>query len=254
MPQIVLALLRSLSGFARPGVWRYLVLPPLIAGFVWVFSTVMWLRPLVAVLLTETPLAWLQSVLGDWHLAWFAKVLAFGGAWIILLAGAYLLAVLISAIWALPALAAHLAATDYADVAARGKGSLLSSLGVTFKATAIYLVGWVATLPLWFLPGMAIAHSLFWLSYLTRATFAFDAIASHVGKDEWLRVNANHRGRFWGLALIVSLLAHLPLIGLFAPSLAAMSYVHYGFEALRAERSGSADGVIEGEVIEVFRE
>lgn len=257
MPQVFLALVKSLTSFSRPGLWRYLVVPPLVACFVWVFSAVMWLGALIDWLVAETPLAWVATTLGNWHLGWIASVFAFVGAWVILVAGAYLVAVVIAGVWALPGMVAHLAATDYADVVPRGSDSLLRSLGVTAKATMLYLLGWLVTLPVWIIPGLAVVHSLFWMTYLNRATFAYDALAVHASPDEWRQLKTRHGGRLWGLGLIAALLAHVPLIGLFAPALAAMSFVHYGFEALRAERRGGdrADrGVIEGEVIEVVRD
>ena len=254
MPQVFFALVKSLTSFSRPGLWRYLVLPPLIALLVWIVASALWLGALIDWLTAETPLAWVRATLGDWHLGWIASVLAFVGAWIILLAGAYLIAVIVAGVWALPAMVAHLAATDYADVSPRGRDSIMLSVGVTMKATVFYLAGWLLTLPVWIIPGMAVVHSLFWLTYLNRATFAFDALAVHASTDEWQRLKTIHGRRFWLLGLIAALLAHIPLVGLLAPALAAMSFVHYGFEALRAERRGPADGSIEGEVIHVVRE
>ena len=254
MPHVLLALVKSFSSFARPSLWRYLVVPPLAACFVWFFSAVMWLGALIDWLIAETPLGWVHATLGEWHLAWIASVLAFFGAWVILLAGAYLVAVIIAGVWAMPALVAQLAATDYADVSPRGRDSLLLSLRVTVKAVLLYLLGWTLTLPVWIIPGMAVVHSFFWLAYLNRATFAYDAIATHASDEEWRRLKVAHGGRLWVLGVIAAVLAHVPLIGFFAPALAAMSFVHYGFDALRAERRGPADGAIEGEVIEVIKE
>lgn len=254
MPQILLALVKSLSSFARPGLWRYLILPPLLACFVWLFSAFMWLGVLIDWLSDETPLASLQATLGGWHLGWVATVLAFVGAWVILLAGAYLVAVIIAGVWALPAMVAQLAATDYADVAPRGRDSVLLSTAVTLKATLLYLLGWLLTLPVWIIPGMAVVHSFFWLAYLNRATFAYDALAVHASTEEWQRLKTQHGSRMWLLGFIAALLAHVPLIGFFAPALAAMSFVHYGFEALRAERRSPADGAIDGVVIDVIKE
>jgi len=43
----------------------------------------------------------------------------------------------------------------------------------------------------------------------------------------------------------MALLAHIPLVGLLAPALAALSFVHFGLEALRRSR-GEAVVTIEG--------
>ena len=257
MPHVFLAFVKSLTSFARPGLWRYLVIPPLAACFVWFFSAVMWLGDLIDWMTQKTPLAWLYATLVDWHLGWIATALAFIGAWIVLLAAAYLVAVVVAGVWAVPAMVAQLAVTDYADVVPRGRDSIFLSLILTVRAVALYLLGWLITLPVWLVPGMAIVHSLFWLAYLNRATFALDALAAHASKEEWKTLHAAHGGRLWGLGLVAALLAHVPLLGFFAPALAAMSFVHYGFEALRSERRRSDrgdSGIIEGEVIEVLRE
>ena len=254
MPQVLLALARSFGSFTRPGLWRYLVVPPLVAGVAWVAATVFWLGELAGWLGSATPLAWLSGTLGAWHLGWVATGFAYLGAWVILLAGAYLLAVLVAGAWAMPAMVAQLAATDYADVAPRGRDSVMLGLAVTLKATLRYLLGWALTLPVWIVPGMAVVHSFFWLAYLNRATFAYDALAAHASDDEWRRLHATHGGSFWALGFVAALLAHLPLLGLFAPALSAMSFVHFGFDALRAERRNPASGSIEGQVIAVSRE
>jgi len=253
MPQLIAALLKSLSTFARPGLLRFLIVPPLLGALVWVISAVLWLGALTDWLLAETPLAWLNGVLLSWHLGWLVSVLAFVGAWIVLLAGATLVAVVVTGVWALPGLVNHLARTDYADLEPRGRDSLLLSIGVTLRASLLYLLGWGLTLPVWLIPGMAMVHSLFWLAYLNRATFAFDALAVHASREEWDSISKGHSGRLWTLGFMAALLTHLPLAGFFAPALAAASFVHYGFAALRAERMGPADGAIEGEVIEVIR-
>jgi hypothetical protein len=50
------------------------------------------------------------------------------------------------------------------------------------------------------------------------------------------------------LGLTMALLAHVPFIGLLVPALAALSFVHYGLEALRRSRGGALI-TIEGERI-----
>lgn len=47
------------------------------------------------------------------------------------------------------------------------------------------------------------------------------------------------------LGLIMALLAHVPFMGLLAPSLAALAYVHFCLEALRRLRQGAVVSIIE---------
>jgi CysZ protein len=243
MSQVFFALVKSMASFGRPGLWRYLFLPPLITCVLWLLASFLWLGMLTDWLLAATPLAVLQGWLVDWHLAWIATSVAFVGAWIILLAAAYLLAAVITGIWALPRIAQVIAAGEYPDVAPRGNDSVLLSIGVTVKAVLLFLLGWLLTLPVWVIPGMAIVHSFFWLAYLNRKTFAYDALAAHVTSDEWKRLQEQHGGPLWMLGLFAAVLAHFPLLGFFAPVFAATAFVHFGLTALRVERGARGDAL-----------
>lgn len=247
MPNLLLALVRAFASLTRPGLWIYLLLPAGGATVLWLIAAWCWLLPLTDGLLAATPLAWLHASFSAWHLGWLISGLAFLGAWVVLLSGALLFAIVLSGVWALPALAARVAASDYPDVARRGDDGLWPALRITFGALLRYLLGWALTLPVWLVPGMAVAHSLFWLAWLNRATFAHDALAGHVADHEWPRLKRAHGGPLWVLGLIAALLAHLPIVGLLAPALASLAFTHYGLQALRESRAGGDEGVIDGE-------
>lgn len=247
VPIVIFALLKSISGFARPGFWRYLVIPPLIGCLVWLLATFFWLGALIDWLSAETLLSWLHVSLDRWHLGWLTTWLAFVGAWVILLGAAYLVTVLVAGAWAMPALVTRLAATDYGDIAPRGRDSVTRSLGVSLRAGIFYLLGWLFTLPVWIVPGMALVHSFFWLAYLNRATFAYEALATHASQAEWQRIHEIHGRQLWILGFVSAMLAYVPLFGFFSPMLAATSFAHFGFAVLRAERQRTAGDFIEGE-------
>ena len=107
-------------------------------------------------------------------------------------------------------------------------------------------IGWIGTLPLWLIPGMGLVLPIYWLAWLNRRTFAYDALALHATKDEWKAIFARHRGKLLLLGVLLGLLAHVPFVGLLAPAFGALAYVHYGLEALRRERDAAAV-IIEGE-------
>ena len=92
--------------------------------------------------------------------------------------------------------------------------------------------------PLWLIPGMGLVLPIYWLAWLNRRTFAYDALAAHATKDEWKALFDKHRGKLLLLGVLLGLLAHVPIIGLLAPAFGALAYVHYGLEALRRERKG----------------
>ena len=89
---------------------------------------------------------------------------------------------------------------------------------------------------------------IYWLAWLNRRTFAYDALAAHATRQEWRRLFEQHRGRMLLLGVLLGLLGHVPFVGLLVPAFAALAYVHYGLAALRRERDGAVV-VIEGEVL-----
>ena len=77
------------------------------------------------------------------------------------------------------------------------------------------------------------------MAWLNRRTFAYDALAAHASDSEWRELFARHKAPLLVLGLIMAVLAHVPLFGLLVPALAALSFVHYGLEALRRSRGGA---------------
>ena len=72
---------------------------------------------------------------------------------------------------------------------------------------------------------------------------AYDVLAAHASADEWLTLRRQHATPLLVLGALMAALAHAPFIGLLAPSLAALAYVHYGLEALRRLRQGAVVSV-----------
>ena len=103
----------------------------------------------------------------------------------------------------------------------------------------LFIVGWLVTLPLWLVPGLGIVLPLFWMAWLNRRTFAYDALSLHATREEWLHLRRQRANVLIWLGLIMALLTHVPLLGLFAPSLAALAYIHFCLEALRRLRQGA---------------
>ena len=103
------------------------------------------------------------------------------------------------------------------------------------------------TLPLWLVPGFGMLLPFFWMAWLNRRTFAYDALAAHATDVEWRRVRRRHALPLLGLGLVMALLAHLPVVGLLAPSLAALAYVHYCLEALRWQRQEPVVNIIDSQ-------
>ena len=190
---------------------------------------------LVATLLEQPPMSWIST----WGALWLAHLLAWLGGWLSILSASYLLAVLLTSLLVMPMLLEHLASRDYSDLARLGQDNLIASTWNSIQAALLFIAGWLLTLPLWLIPGMGLVLPLFWMAWLNRRTFAYDALALHATREEWQRLRPQRGGLLLLLGFLLALLTHVPLIGLFAPSLAALAYIHFCLEALRRLRQGA---------------
>jgi len=235
MSEIIIALRRSVATLAGGRVWAYILTPAALALIVMIALSVFLLERLMTSFIAQPPMTWLT----DWGVLWLAKVLAALGGWLLILSASYVLAVALAAIVVMPLLLKHVAASDYPDLARQGGDSFVASVWNSLWAALVFTVGWVLTLPLWLVPGLGLVLPFVWMAWLNRRTFAYDALAEHATAAEWRELRARRASPLFGLGLVMALLAHVPLLGLLAASLAALAYVHYCLEALRRLRGGA---------------
>jgi hypothetical protein len=235
MSGVMQALFRSFATLGRGRVWLLLLAPALLALVAWTVLTVFLLDRLIATFLDLPPMSWLTG----WGAVWLAKLFAALGGWLLIIAAAYLTAILLAAILILPLLLNHVAASEYPELARMGKDSVVAATWNSLSAALLFMVGWLLTLPLWLVPGLGLVLPLFWMAWLNRRTFAYDALAVHASDGEWQLLRKQHAAPLLMLGTALALLAHLPLIGLLAPTLAALAYIHYTLEALRQLRQGA---------------
>ena len=235
MADVVLALMRSFASLRRGRIWLYVLAPALFSLVLWVALAVWGLGLLVEWLLSHPPM----TILIGWGVAWLATVLAYTGAWMAIFAGAYLTTSLLAAIVIMPLMLKQLAETDYRDVAPMGKDSFTAAAVNSIFASILFIAGWLLTLPLWIIPGLSLILPLLLMAWLNRRTFAYDALSMHATEVEWQTLRGQHKGSMFMLGLTMALLAHIPIIGLLVPALAALSFVHYGLETLRRSRGGA---------------
>ena len=242
MGDVMLALMRSLASLRRGKVWVYVLVPAIFSLVLWVVLAIWGLGLLVDWLLGHPPM----SLLIGWGLAWLAHLLAYMGGWMAIFAGAYLTASLLAAVVIMPLLLKHLSETEYRDVAPMGKDSFVAAAVNSVLASLLFIAGWLLSLPLWLVPGLSLLLPLVLMAWLNRRTFAYDALSLHATAAEWQAIRQQNKAPLFMLGLSMALLAHIPLLGLLVPALAALSFVHYGLEALRRSRGGAIVS-IEGE-------
>ncbi len=241
---VLLAMMRSLGSLRSGKVWLYVLVPAVFSLLLSVALAVWALGWVVQQMMDYPPM----TLLVGWGLVWLAHILAYLGGWMAIFAIAYLTASLLAAIVIMPLMLKFLAETEYRDVAAMGKDSFVAATVNSILAAILFILGWLLTIPLWLIPGFSLLIPLLLMGWLNRRTFAYDALSMHATEAEWLAIRQQQKMPLFMLGLTMALLAHVPVLGLLVPALAALSFVHYGLEALRRSRGG-AIVTIEGERI-----
>ena len=241
MGDVMLALARTFGSLRTGKVWLYVLTPALLSLLLAIGLAIWALGWAVEQMMAFPPM----TLLVGWGLVWLAHILAYLGGWMAIFALAYLMASLLAAIVIMPLMLRHLSQGEYRDVAAMGKDSFVAAAVNSIGASLIFIVAWVVTIPLWLIPGFSLLIPLLLMGWLNRRTFAYDALSMHATDGEWASLRAAQKAPLFMLGLTMALLAHIPLVGLLAPALAALSFVHFGLEALRRSR-GEAVVTIEG--------
>jgi uncharacterized protein involved in cysteine biosynthesis len=235
MPTVFQALWRSFVSLARPGLWRYLLAPAFFSLLLWVGLMWFGFAALLDWLLDNPPFALFIS----WGMAWLAYVLACLSGWAVIFALAYLSAAVIAAIFVLPWLLEALAARDYPELARMGRENFAASTWNSLAAAALFVVGWLLSLPLWLAPGLGFILPLLLMAWFNRRTFAFDCLSAHATAEESREIRRRQALPLFMLGVALALLAHVPVLGLFVPALTAFAYLHFCLEALRQLRGGA---------------
>ncbi len=241
MGGVIQSLQRSVATLGRGRVWLYMLAPAIVALVIMIGLAFFALDQLVAVFIEQPPMTWITA----WGALWLANLLAALGGWLVLLSASYLIAIVLTAVVVMPLLLNHLADADYADLARMGKDSLVAASWNSVWAAVLFIIGWLLTLPLWLIPGFGLVLPFFWMAWLNRRTFAYDALSVHATDAEWGELRRQLSTPLLALGFVMALLTLVPFVGLFAPSLAALAYIHYCLEALRRLRQGSVVSVIQ---------
>jgi uncharacterized protein involved in cysteine biosynthesis len=121
----------------------------------------------------------------------------------------------------------HVARNYYPALVRQQGGSIAGMVGNAFAALAIFLLLSVISLPLWFIPLLWPVLPVLLLAYFNQRMFRYDALAEHANRDEMRTVFKRQSGAMYGLAIILALVAQIPLIGFFTPVIAGLAFIHF---------------------------
>jgi uncharacterized protein involved in cysteine biosynthesis len=151
----------------------------------------------------------------------------------------YLTALVITALFAMPALVRMVADRDYPQLERKKGGGLAGSLWNALIALVLFVGLWIVTLPLW-LVGAGVIVPFAAAAWLNQRLFRYDAVAEHASAAEMAALFRSERPGWWGLGLLTGLVQFVPLLNLFGPVFAALAFIHFGLARLDAQRAASA--------------
>ena len=149
-----------------------------------------------------------------------------------------LTALVITALFAMPALIRVVAERDYPTLKRENGGGLVGSLWNAAIAIVLFVALWVVTLPLWLI-GVGVIVPFVAAAWLNQRLFRYDAIAEHASADEMAVLFKQEKSGWWGLGLLTGLVQFVPLLNLLGPVFAALAFIHFGLARLNAQRATS---------------
>lgn len=178
----------------------------------------------------------IQAWLADLEPVWIAHAIQLTVHLILFVPLVLLTALVITALFAMPALVRMVAERDYPGLERRKGGGLLGSLWNAVVALALFVALWVITLPLWLI-GVGVIVPFAAAAYLNQRLFRYDAVGEHASVDEIGVLFRRERAGWWGLGLLTGLVQFVPFLNLFGPVYAALAFIHFGLARLDAQRA-----------------
>jgi uncharacterized protein involved in cysteine biosynthesis len=148
----------------------------------------------------------------------------------------FVTALVITALFAMPALIHLVSDRDYPHLERENGGGFAGSLLNALIALGIFVAIWLISLPLWLI-GAGLVIPFIATAYLNQRLFRYDALAEHASQDEMRAIFSSQRSLLWGLGLLTGLVQFIPILNLFAPVLTALAFIHFGLERLKNLRS-----------------
>jgi len=117
-----------------------------------------------------------------------------------------------------------LAKKHYPSIPVTGSADIMTSLLVTVKSSALFLVLFILLLPLLFIPVLGQIVMLYLWSILLKAPTVYDVGSLFIADKNMLKTKSR---RSTLIAMIGSLFNYIPILNLFAPVFAQILFLHH---------------------------
>jgi hypothetical protein len=238
MDGVIKAVFDAARNLLHPAVFGVLLVPMLAALAIWIglawWFWEAWLTALQAGVAAAGDGWWFGPI----DVTTFAGVAAVVLLILLIMPAILVTAMMITAVFTMPALVELVARRAYSQLERRKGGTAVGGAWNAIVALAAFLVLWIATLPVWLIVGPLAAPILWLLSaYLNQRLFRYDALSEHASAEEMRIIFATRFGGLFVLGLITGALYFVPVVNLVAPTFAALAFIHYCLAELQRLRA-----------------
>jgi len=147
-------------------------------------------------------------------------------------------ALLILGVFGMPAMVDHVAERTFPTLVRRRGGSFAGSVWNSVVGVAGLALLGALSLPFWIFPPLWPVIPVAIMGWVNQKILRYDALAEHADGREMRTVFSRRRAAMYLLGVVLALVAYIPVVGLFAPVLFGLAFIHYllaELEALRRE-------------------
>jgi hypothetical protein len=237
---VIAALLVALQTFFHPRMLALVLWPMLLATVLWVGAAFIFWGNWMAGLTGLVQQTELEQWIAQGFLAVATHYLIATLLVLLLLPAIYVTALMITAIFSMPAMVDHVAAKHYPALERRQGGTAAGNVSNALMAVTVYCLGWVISLPLWLFTPFALVLPIVLMAYLNQRLFRYDALAEHASREEMAQVFERASGKLYLLGALAGLLQFVPLLNFIAPVYVALAFIHLCLDELQQLRLQSA--------------
>ncbi len=238
MSAVADALARALRDLFSLRVLWVVVWPMLAAALAWIVLSVAFWGTFAGWIAQGLDAIGIQAWLAELEPVWIAHGVQLLVHLMLFVPAVLLTALVITALFAMPALVRMVAERDYPQLERRKGGGLVGSVWNAAVALVLFVGLWIVTLPLWLI-GVGVVVPFAAAAYLNQRLFRYDAVGEHASSAEMAALFRSERAGWWGLGLLTGLVQFVPFLNLFAPVFAALAFIHFGLARLDAQRARS---------------
>jgi hypothetical protein len=232
------SLLYGLVNLLHPRMLWLMLWPMLVALGVWgTVAIALWTRTARA--LAETMAQWAQSapLIGTLDLGHVALVAANVILFLLFVPLVYLTALFILSVFGMEKMVEHVASRSFPALERRQGGGFLGSAWNAVAALLGMALLVLLSVPLWLFPPLWPLIPVAIFGWANQRLLRYDALAVHADAAEMRELFRRRRGGLYLLGLAFALAAYVPLLGLLAPMVFGLAFIHYLLGALERLRA-----------------